>query len=204
MRSIREILRQKWQLGRSNRAVAQSAGVSVGAVSGALQRARAAGLTTWEAVAALSEDALTAMLYRRPAATARVRPHPDFALIHTERKPGVTLELLHLEYLEPGFPHRCRRWRRSARVGSVQRQLGCGHRCALDRRQRRAPWFPGLPRPEHQNEQVRIVEGVEQRHDAPRWPTHWRLSIRLGCFTSQPSIESSINRVVAACSMIAF
>ncbi len=101
MRAIREILRQKWQLGRSNRAVAQSAGVSVGAVSAVLQRARAAELTTWEAVTVLSEEALTAALYRRPAATARVRPHPDFALIHTERrKPGVTLELLHLEYLE--------------------------------------------------------------------------------------------------------
>ena len=40
MRTIREILRQKWQLGRSNRAVAQSVGVSVGAMGGALQRAR--------------------------------------------------------------------------------------------------------------------------------------------------------------------
>ena len=101
MRTIREILRQKWQLGRSNRAVAQSIGVSVGAVGGALQRARAAGLTTWDAVAALTDDALTATVYRRPAAAARVRLHPDFALIHTERrKPGVTLELLHLEYLE--------------------------------------------------------------------------------------------------------
>ena len=101
MRTIREILRQKWQLGRSNRAVAQSVGVSVGAVGGALQRARAAGLTTWDAVAALTDDALTATVYRRPAAAARVRIHPDFALIHTERrKPGVTLELLHLEYLE--------------------------------------------------------------------------------------------------------
>jgi hypothetical protein len=30
-----------------------------------------------------------------------------------------------------------------------------------------------------------------------------RLSITLGCFASQPSMESRINRVVAACSMIA-
>ena len=30
MRTIREILRQKWQLGRSNRAVARSVGSSLG------------------------------------------------------------------------------------------------------------------------------------------------------------------------------
>jgi len=101
MRSIREILRQKWELGRSNRTVAQSVGVSVGAVGGMLHRARAAGLTTWAAVAPLSDDALAAAIYRRAAGAGRGRPHPDFAALHTERrKPGVTLQLLHLEYLE--------------------------------------------------------------------------------------------------------
>ncbi len=76
MRTIREILRQKWQLGRSNRAVAQSVGVSVGAVGGALQRARVAGLTTWDAVAALTDEALTGAVYRgppRPPGCARSR-----------------------------------------------------------------------------------------------------------------------------------
>jgi len=34
MRTIREILRQKWQLGRSNRAVARSVGLSVSAIGG--------------------------------------------------------------------------------------------------------------------------------------------------------------------------
>ncbi len=101
MRTIREILRQKWQLGRSNRQVARSVGVSVGAVGGTLHRARAAGLTTWVAVEALTDDALDAAVYRRATGTVRPRPLPDFATIHTERrKPGVTLELLHLEYLE--------------------------------------------------------------------------------------------------------
>ena len=45
MRKTREILRQKWLLGCSNRAVAQSVGVSVGAVGETLRRAREAGLT---------------------------------------------------------------------------------------------------------------------------------------------------------------
>jgi hypothetical protein len=44
---------------------------------------------------------LAARLYRRGDRSARPRPHPDCAQIHTERRqPGVTLQLLHLEYLE--------------------------------------------------------------------------------------------------------
>jgi transposase len=133
MRTIREILRQKWQLGRSNRVVAQSIGVSVGAVGGTLHRARAAGLTTWAAVAALTDDALDAAVYRRAAGAARERPQPDFALLHTERrKPGVTLELLHLEYLErhpdgyryTQFCDRYRRWLK--RRGLTMRQIHRG------------------------------------------------------------------------------
>jgi len=101
MRTIREILRQKWQLGRSNRAVARSVGLSVGAIGGTLHRARAAGLATWDAVMALPDDALAARLYARGDGAARARPQPDCASIHTERRqPGVTLQLLHLEYLE--------------------------------------------------------------------------------------------------------
>ena len=101
MRTIREILRQKWQLGRSNRAVARSVGLSVGAIGGTLHRARAAGLDTWAAVEAVADDVLETRLYHRRDGGARARPRPDCAAIHTERRqPGVTLQLLHLEYLE--------------------------------------------------------------------------------------------------------
>ena len=100
MRHTREILRQKWALGGTHRAVAQSLGVSVGTVGTTVLRARAAGLD-WPQVQALPEDALEARLYGPPRATGRGRPVPDCAYLHTERKkPGVTLELLHLEYLE--------------------------------------------------------------------------------------------------------
>ena len=101
MRKTREILRQKWLLGCSNRAVAQSVGVSVGAVGETLRRARQVGLT-WAQVVALADDtALEARLYPRPPGAVRPRPQPDCVYLHTERrKPGVTLELLHLEYLE--------------------------------------------------------------------------------------------------------
>jgi len=102
MRTIRDILRQRWVLGRSHRAISLSCGRSVGAVYEALRRARDAGLD-WPTVEAMPDPALEAALDRRPAAVGpqRARPQPDCAYLHTERrKPGVTLELLHLEYLE--------------------------------------------------------------------------------------------------------
>ena len=72
MRKTREILRQKWLLGCSNRAVAQSVGVSVGAVGETLRRAREAGLT-WGEVAELADDARLEQ-GQRPAAL-RNSPH---------------------------------------------------------------------------------------------------------------------------------
>jgi hypothetical protein len=102
MRTIRDILRQRWVLGRPHRAIGLSCGRSVGAVYEALRRARAAGLD-WAQVEPMTDTALEAALYRRPAAGGpqRERPQPDCVYLHTERrKPGVTLELLHLEYLE--------------------------------------------------------------------------------------------------------
>ncbi len=99
MHKTREILRQKWALGRSHREVGRSLAVSLGLVSSTLGRAETAGLSTWEGVAALSDRTLETKLYG-PGRTA-TRPRPDPVWIHTERqRKGVTLELLHLEYLE--------------------------------------------------------------------------------------------------------
>jgi transposase len=65
-----------------------------------LRRATEAGLD-WEAARALSDEALDARLYGAPAGADPGRFLPDFAAVHAEHKrPGVTLELLHLEYLE--------------------------------------------------------------------------------------------------------
>ena len=101
MRRNREILRQKWALGRSHREVARSLGVSPGSVGAALARARAAGLGSWEAVLALGEVELDHHLYTYGRGSSSVRPLPDWAEIHTELgKKGVTLQLLHIEYLE--------------------------------------------------------------------------------------------------------
>jgi transposase len=115
MRNTREILRQKWTLGRSHREVGQSVAVSIGAVSAVIARAIAAGLD-WPAVQALTDNALEAKLYPS-VASASERAMPDCAYIHVERrKTGVTLELLHLEYLEKhpnGFRYTqfCERYR---------------------------------------------------------------------------------------------
>jgi transposase len=140
MRKTREILRLKWALGRSHREVARSLGISSGAVGSTVLRARAAGLD-WAQVHALADDALEARLYGRPeAAGHRQRPHPDCVALHTERrKPSVTLELLHLEYLErhpdgyryTQFCEIYRRWlqRRGLSMRQVHR---AGEKCFVD------------------------------------------------------------------------
>jgi transposase len=101
MRHLREIFRQKWVLGLAHRAIAQSVGISLGAVSTALARARTVGLD-WAKVEQLEDDALEQRVYggRGGRRTDRA-PLPDPAQLHLElRKTGVTLQLLHLEYLE--------------------------------------------------------------------------------------------------------
>src|SRR2546422_70479 len=65
MRQTREILRQKWRLGRTHREVAQSLGISSGAVGTTVLRARAAGLD-WAQVDTLSDEALQARVYGPP------------------------------------------------------------------------------------------------------------------------------------------
>ena len=100
MRQIREILRQKWLLACSHRQVTASLRVSLGTVTAVLRRATHAGLN-WAQVETLTDEALEVRLYGAAAPPGATRPVPDCAYLHAERKkPGVTLELLHLEYLE--------------------------------------------------------------------------------------------------------
>jgi transposase len=100
MRSVREVLRQKLVLKKSHREVARSLGLSAGAVGSVMVRAAELGLD-WAAVEALAEDELEQRLYGPRLAAGAQRPLPDPVYIHQERKKtGVTLELLHLEYLE--------------------------------------------------------------------------------------------------------
>ena len=58
MIKTKEILRQKWVLGRSHREVAYSVGVSAGVVAATLTRAGKAELTEWSQVEPLDDAAL--------------------------------------------------------------------------------------------------------------------------------------------------
>jgi transposase len=129
MRQLKEILRQKWVLGRRHREIAQSVAVSAGSVGGVVSRARAVGLD-WAQIEGLDEATIATRLYGPRESTASVdRPLPDPAYIHAERRrPGVTLELLHLEYLERhpngyGYTQFCegyRRWVKRRRLSMRQ------------------------------------------------------------------------------------
>jgi len=71
MRKTREILRQRWELGRTHREIAASVGQSLGAVATTLGRAQAAGLD-WARTKTLNDTVLEELLYgSRPEGTAR-------------------------------------------------------------------------------------------------------------------------------------
>ena len=128
MRDTREILRQKWLLKRTHREIAASVGVSAGVVGLATRRAVEAGLD-WDGLEAIDDAELERRLYPSVAAASE-RPGPDCTWIHRERsRVGVTLELLHQEYLActpdglryTAFCDRYREW--LTRRGLVMRQV---------------------------------------------------------------------------------
>jgi len=100
MRTAREILRLRFDLGQRVREIARAAGVPRSTVSDTLARAKRAGLACWPLPADIDEDALQARLYPAPApSSAPARPLPDWDYIFAElRRKGVTLELLWHEY----------------------------------------------------------------------------------------------------------
>jgi transposase len=100
MRNVREILRLKWVVKLNHRDIARSVGLSAAAVCKTVSRAQAAGLS-WDQAATLDEEVLEERLYGPRLPSTTERPLPDWAYIHAERRrPGVTLELLPLEYVQ--------------------------------------------------------------------------------------------------------
>jgi transposase len=98
MRTIREILRLRWEAGLSYQAIAVSCRKGQTTVRDYLLRAEAAGLS-WPLPEGMDEEALEQLLFPPPAASSRRRPEPDWATIHQElRRKGVTLALLWQEY----------------------------------------------------------------------------------------------------------
>jgi transposase len=99
MRKIRDVLRLRLGQGLPQRAVAQSLGLSQGAVNGYVARARRAGLG-WPLPDGLDDGQLEALLFPPPPDVApERRPLPDWAVVHRElRRPEMTLALLWEEY----------------------------------------------------------------------------------------------------------
>ncbi len=127
MRSIREVLRLKHELGRSSREIAESLAISHATASGYLRRAERAGVE-WPLPEGFDDGKLEAALFSSSSSLER-RPEPDWAFIHRElaRHKGMTLQRLWLEYLEANpdgyryswFCKRYRAWR--GRIDVVMR-----------------------------------------------------------------------------------
>jgi transposase len=100
MRQVREILRLKYEQRLPHRAIARACGVGVGTVGAYCHRAQQAGVT-WPLPAEWDDAQLEARLFQRVGDVVGMpRPLPDMAWLHQElKRPGVTLQRLHLEYL---------------------------------------------------------------------------------------------------------
>jgi len=131
MRDLREILRQRLQLGRSLRKTAETVRLSTGCVATASTRAKALGLD-WSAIEKLDDEELETRLYGPRGGKHNGRPEPDLPRVHVElRRTGVTLQLLHLEYLDEHpdgyrytmFCDRYSRWVRKQRLSMRQTHL---------------------------------------------------------------------------------
>lgn len=139
MRKLREILRQKLALHQSHREVAASLFVSIGVVTAVIRRAECAGLS-WDAVQRLNDREIEERLYGPPRVVGGERPLPDPAYIHVERRrAGVTLQLLHLEYLEQhpdgyGYTQFCEYYRRwlNARGLTMRQEHKAGEKLFVD------------------------------------------------------------------------
>ena len=102
MRKVFELLRLQAE-GLSIRQMAASLGLARSTVSDYLRRIERASLS-WPLPGDVDESELLERLFGPEAARRGGRPAPDWSCIHTERqRPGVTLQLLWLEYKE-GHP----------------------------------------------------------------------------------------------------
>ena len=111
MRKIRELLRLRWEQHLPQRVIANSLGLSQGAVSDYLKRARRAGLT-WPLPGGLGDTQLEALLFPSPPdVPSDQRPVPDWSAVHRDlRRPNMTLALLWEEYraaTTDGFGYSC-------------------------------------------------------------------------------------------------
>jgi len=99
MRTIRELLRQKWHSGLSNRDIAASCRIGETTVRSCIRRAELAGLS-WPLPETLTDAALEQMLFpANPRLPSDERCAPNWAEVAKElKRKGVTLQLLVEEF----------------------------------------------------------------------------------------------------------
>ena len=130
MRTTREILRLRLDLGRTHREIADACRKSPSTVGDCLTRFRMTGLP-WPLPEELDDEQLEEKLYPKVVDPEAERPLPDWELVHRElRRKHVTLQLLWAEYVaaHPNdrpfnyswFCHTYRKW--TDRVDLVMRQ----------------------------------------------------------------------------------
>ena len=148
MRKISEVFRQRYDLKRSYRDIAQSLNIGKSTVYDYLVRAKAAGIG-WPLPEDMSEQALYDKLFLPAAATPDQRPLPEWEETHRElRKKGMTLRLLWREYREIhasglGYTQFCKRYRAYVKtITPVMRQVHKGgERTFVDYAGMTIPWI---------------------------------------------------------------
>jgi transposase len=101
MRKIREVLRLTFGERQSRRRVGQATGVPYTTIADYLRRAAVAGLAAWPLPTEIDDYELERRLFVSARPPAITRPVPDWSHVKNElRRKGVTLQLLHMEYLE--------------------------------------------------------------------------------------------------------
>ena len=129
MPRVREVLRLKYELGRSHRQIAAALGIGHSTVGAYVRRAKAVGIS-WSLANKMDDAALEAAIVRPRRPSRVARPEPDWAHVHRELRghKGTTLQLLWGEYLKDHpdgyqysrFCDRYKQW--CARIDVVLRQ----------------------------------------------------------------------------------
>jgi len=100
MRTIKEVLRLKWEKQLSNKQIARSCNIARSTVRDYLERSQVAGLS-WPLASDLDDGRLESLLFSpsSPSESSEKRSFPDMEYIRRElTRKGVTLRLLWLEY----------------------------------------------------------------------------------------------------------
>ena len=114
--------------------------MGLGTITQVVMRAERAKITSWPDVEALSDEELDAKMYPPPVQNGEPRPEPNLPAMHIElRRTGVTLRLLHEEYVAAnpnayGYTKYCELYNAWAeRLRVTMRQVHkAGEKCFVD------------------------------------------------------------------------